>query len=559
MSDMTVLFKEEYKRYETSIYQNFNEISKKDDESDIFGDLSKLRFVPKQGIFNYKTTETGEESFLKNYGNPFAAPRMIRKTLVIEENENKIALKLYTYSSSREEGKKYFKVRRTIDYLTFNFKRKLFYSGTLNLKRKKTIGAKMSINKTDINNMDVVRKISFIDETIESEQNKRTINCLSIFLNNIIDRLNIDVKTENYNIRKKYYEVILKISEIKYPNAFEKFVSYYTPKKEIQKIDNNLVTWFMKKHDLKGTKIRNLLNMYENIDIDVILKLYRIFGIDLFNKIKDSALLTNSKQSIYVNGYFDYHNKYDNLSNLEKQNIIKIINTTNASEVLNSLSDHVTFKQQLKKYGEHVKIKAKTYDEYVTEHSEWSSLLQSYKTGDVNRYYGEDAYLIEKPINYNEETYYPVLLTKTGEYELESSHQSNCVRTYSEKAHCFIVSLRKGEKNGHERATIEFQFRRNQLVIVQKLGRFNKSLTPEWTTPVNELSDFANYLYSKDMIKLPIMTKHCRNGKSITKVAKFEDFDKVKQLIPIWENEDENSNNYLLDHIAGYDFYDELP
>lgn len=559
MSDMTVLFKEEYKKYNTSIYQNFNEISKKDDESDIFGFIAKQGFVPKQGIFIYKTTETGEESFLKNYGNPFASPRMVRKTLVIEENENKIALKLYTYSTSREEGKKYFKVRRIIDYLTFNFKRKLFYSGTLNLKRRKTIGGKMSINKTDIHKMDVIRKISFFDENIESEQNERTINCLSIFLNNIIDRLNIDVKTKNDNIRKKYYEVILKISGIKYPNAFEKFASYYTPKKEIQKIDNNLVTWFMKKHDLKGTKIRKLLNMYENIDIDVILNLYRTFGIDLFNKIEDEALLTKSKQSIYFNEYFDYHNKYDNLSNLEKLNIIKIINTTNASEVLNSLSDHVTFKEQLKKYGEHVKISAKTYDEYVTEHSEWSSLLQSYKTGDVNRYYGEDAYLIEKPINYNGETYYPVLLTKTGEYEMESSHQSNCVRTYSEKPYCFIVSLRKGEKNGHERATIEFQFRRNQLVIQQKLGRFNKSLSTEWISPINELSDFANYLYSKNIIKLPTMNKKYRNGKSITKVAKFDDCNNIIQLIPIWDNEDENSNNYLLDHIAGYDFYDELP
>jgi hypothetical protein len=227
-------------------------------------------------------------------------------------------------------------------------------------------------------------------------------------------------------------------------------------------------------------------------------------------------------------------------------------------EVLNSLNDHVSFKEQLKKYGEYVKISAKTYNEYVTEHSEWSSLLQSYKTGDVNRYYGEDAYLIEKPINYNEETYYPVLLTKTGEYEMESSHQSNCVRTYSEKAHCFIVSLRKGEKNGHERATIEFQFRRNQLVIVQKLGRFNKSLTPEWTTPINELNEFANYLYSKGMIKLPTMTKMFSNGKSKYSVAKFDDKDKILHLVPTWDDED-GIDNYLLDYIADYNLFDELP
>lgn len=557
MSDMTVLFKEEYKRYETSIYHNFNSIENKKevDNDDLF--LTKVEFVPKEGVFKYSHTEIGEESFVKNYGNPFATPIMCKKTLVIEENESKIALKLYTYRSSRDQGKKYYKVRRVIDYLTFNFKRKLFYSGFLNLKKKRKVGSRMSINKTDITSIDLIRKISFFDENNDYNKDKRLTNCLNIFLNRIIDRLNLNINTEN-SIKKNYYEIILKIAGVKYPNAFEKFASYYTPKKEIQKFDNNLVTWFMKKHNLKGSKIRNLLNMYENIDIDIILNLYNIFGIDLFNKIENKSLLTRTNQSIYVNGWWGNDTSYNKLSKSEKENIIKIINTTSADEVLNSLNDHVSFKEQLKKYGEYVKINAKTYDEYVTEHSDWSSLLQSYKTGDVTRNYGEDANLIEKPIHYDGNTYYPVLLTKTGEYEMESSHQSNCVRTYSEKPHCFIVSLRKENKNGAERATIEFQFRRNQLVIVQKLGRFNKSLSPEWTSPINELNEFANYLYSKGMIKLPTMNKTYRNGKTKFSVAKFDDDDKILHLVPVWDNE-EQTNNYLLDHIADYDLFDELP
>lgn len=557
MSDMTVLFKEEYKRYETSIYHNFNSIENKKevDDDDLF--LTKVEFVPKEGVFKYSHTEIGEESFVKNYGNPFATPIMCKKTLVIEENESKIALKLYTYRSSRDQGKKYYKVRRVIDYLTFNFKRKLFYSGFLNLKKKRKVGSRMSINKTDITSIDIIRKISFFDENNDYNKDKRLTNCLNIFLNRIIDRLNLNINTEN-SVRKNYYEVILKIAGVKYPNAFEKFASYYTPKKEIQKFDNNLVTWFMKKHNLKGSKIRNLLNMYENIDIDIILKLYNIFGIDLFNKIENKSLLTRTNQSIYVNGWWGNDTSYNKLSKSEKENIIKIINTTSADEVLNSLNDHVSFKEQLKKYGEYVKISAKTYNEYVTEHSDWSSLLQSYKTGDITRYYGEDAKLIEKPINFDGNTYYPILLTKTGEYEMESSHQSNCVRTYSEKPHCLIISLRKGDKNGLERATIEFQFRKNQLVIVQKLGRFNKSLSPEWLVPINELNEFANYLYSKEIIKLPKMTKTYRNGKTIVTTAKFDDDDKILHLVPVWDN-DEQDNNYLLDHIAGYDFYDELP
>ena len=566
MSDMTVLFKDEIKKYDTDIHQDFNEwiVTKKDyEDDDLFG-FPTTEHIPKQGKFKFLKKEEGEESFVKNYGNPLASTFMVKRTLVIEENESKIALKVYTYVSSRDVGKKFFKVRRVIDYLTFNFKRKLFYSGTLNLKKKRKIGGVMSINKTDINSIEVIRKIENFEKNenqneypIVSEK-KLTKKCLNIFLDRIIERLNLNIDSDSDNIRKKYYQLFLEISGVKYPNAFEKFASYYTPKKEIKNFGNNIVTWFMKKHELKGTKIRNLLNKYENIEIDSIIQCYKVFGIDLFNKINDNSLITDKKQSIYVNGYYDnYSGIFTDLSRKEKENFISIINTSTVYEFLNSFVDHIMFKEQLKKYGEYVKVTATTYDEYVMEHSEWSSLLQSYKTGDVTRNYGEDAYLIEKPIHYDGNTYYPVVLTKTGEYEMESSHQSNCVRTYSEKAHSFIVSLRKDSINGNERATIEFQFRRNQLVIVQKLGRFNKSLSPEWLTPINELNEFANYLYSKEIIKLPTMVKRYRNGKVVSNFAKFDDEDKILHLVPVWN--DEQSKNYLLDHIADYDLFDELP
>jgi len=564
MSDMTVLFKDEIKKYDTDIHQDFNEIvTKKDyEDDDLFG-IYPTEHIPKQGKFKFLKKEEGEESFVKNYGNPLASTFMVKRTLVIEENESKIALKIYTYVSSRDVGKKYFKVRRVIDYLTFNFKRKLFYSGTLNLKKKKKIGAVMCINKTDINSIEVVRKIENFEKNenqneypIVSEK-KLTKKCLNIFLDRIIERLNLNIDSDSDNIRKKYYQLFLEISGVKYPNAFEKFASYYTPKKEIKNFGNNIVTWFMKKHELKGTKIRNLLNKYENIEIDSILQCYKVFGIDLFNKINDNSLLTDKKQSIYVNGYYLNDDIVGDLSRNEKENFISIINTCTVYEFLNSFSDHIMFKEQLKKYGEYVKVTATTYDEYVMEHSEWSSLLQSYKTGDVTRNYGEDAYLIQKEIYSEGITYYPVLLTTTGEYEMESSHQHNCVRTYSEKAQSLIISLRKDSVNGNERATVEFQFRRNQLVIVQKLGKFNKGLTNEWITPINELNEFANYLYSKEIIKLPTMVKKYRNGKTVSSTAHFDDKnEKTFNLVPTWDVE--TNDNHLQYYMDDYNLFEDL-
>jgi hypothetical protein len=140
---------------------------------------------------------------------------------------------------------------------------------------------------------------------------------------------------------------------------------------------------------------------------------------------------------------------------------------------------------------------------------------------------------------------------------MESSHQHNCVRTYSEKAQSLIISLRKDSVNGNERSTVEFQFRRNQLVIVQKLGKFNKGLTNEWITPINELNEFANYLYSKEIIKLPTMVKKYRNGKTVSSTAHFDDKnEKTFNLVPTWDVE--TNDNHLQYYMDDYNLFEDL-
>jgi hypothetical protein len=548
MSEMTSLFKVQDVMYRTEVFENFNEIQKKTvDNDDIFANLDPIPYRV-QGEFKLKFKSYDETVFLENYGNPFAEVHMKRKTLVIEENENKIALKFYSYNNYRDVSKKYFKVRRQISYLTFNIKRKTFYSGELNLKRKNKVGSKMSMHKTDLRNMSLYNNICYFYMTPKDDENiKFKDEVISIFLNRVAERTGTKFNTELDN-NDKFYQLYLKFSGIKYPDAFSKFKSFYTPKKEIKQYDNNLVTWFMNKHNLKGTKIRELLNKYNNIDLNGIMIFYRLFGLDLFNTINSECFLSERTNNFYG----DYGSIIANISKKEKENIVKILNTSNSETVLNSLNDHFQYKESLKKYGEHVKITATNYDDYVKEHSEWSTLVQSYRSGTVTRFYGEDAYLIEKQIYNNGETYYPVLLKTTEQYEAESMVQSNCVRTYSEKPYCFIVSLRKESTSGDKRASIEFRYTNEGLKVVQKLGRFNKALTEEWKSPITELEGFANYLYSKGIIKLPEMTKKFPNGKSVKKISIFKDKEDIKYMTPIWN--DDNEGNYLLDYIQNYDF-----
>jgi hypothetical protein len=551
MSEMTSLFKTQDVMYRTEVFENFNEIEKRAVESDdIFGSFEVVPYRT-TGVFKSKFKSHDETVFLENYGNPFAEVHMKRKTLVIEENENKIALKFYSYNNYRDASKKFFRTRREISYLTFNIKRKTFYSGELRFKKKVKISSKMSIHKTDLCNMSLYNNICYFYMTSKEDENlKFRDEVMSMFLNRVAERTNTKFDDENLLNSDKFYQLYLKFSGIKYPDAFSKFKSFYTPKKEIRENGNNLVTWFMNKNNLKGTKIRELLNKYNNIDLNGIITFYRLFDQDLFNKINSESFLSLN----HTDYYGDYHPTFENVSKKEKENIVKILNTSYSQTVLNSLTDHLQYKESLKKYGEFVKITATNYDDYVKEHSEWSTLVQSYRSGTVTRFYGDDAYLIEKPINHNGEIYHPVLLKTTEQYEGESMVQSNCVRTYSEKPYCFIVSLRKGNVDSDVRASIEFRYWVDGINVVQKLGKYNKGLSEEWLSPIHELEGFAKYLYSKGMIKLPEMSKRFPNGKTIKCFAEFKDEDKIKNMYPVWSD-----NNSLLENEPNYYLFEDLP
>ena len=561
MSEMTTLFKKEVRKYTTEVFENFNEFGTKppiDADPFDFGFDLNTRISP-QGHFKTKFRSEDETVFLENYANPLSSLTMMRKTLVIEENENKIALKVYTYRNHRDVAKKYFIVRREISYLTFNIKRKTFYSGMLRLKKRAKVGSKMSMNKTDIHAMDVYNQISYFMTyfiTEHTDSNNLTNEVIDLFLNRVSERMDIKFDKEDLTPRDKYYQLYLKISGIKYPDAFSKFATFYSPKKEIREQGNNLVTWFMKKNGFKGTKIRELLNKYNNVDMNGLTIFYQRLGQDLFNTINSECFLTENRLgSDYFGGYYgNLVSDTEKISKKELENICKILNTTTSETLLNSLFDHIQYKESLKKYGEFVKITATNYDDYVKEHTEWSSLVQSYRTGVVTRFYGEDSYLIEKPINHNGETYYPVLLKTTEQYEGESMVQSNCVRTYSEKPYCFIVSLRNGSVTGDNRASIEFRYAVDGLKVVQKLGKYNKGLSEEWLSPIHELEGFANYLYSKGMIKLPEMSKRFPNGKTIKCFAEFKDEEKIRNMYPVWSD-----NNSLLENEQNYYLFEDLP
>jgi hypothetical protein len=199
-------------------------------------------------------------------------------------------------------------------------------------------------------------------------------------------------------------------------------------------------------------------------------------------------------------------------------------------------------KKDLMNLGEDVKFKFTNISSFNLEHEEFSRLLQSYRKGEVERFYG-DVDSLETPIEHEGETYYPVLLRKTADYEKESQHQRNCVRGYSERPDCLIFSIRKGSTDGDERITVEYQFRQNEILNVQERAKFNELPSADFSQVARIQLANINLMYKLGTLKLPKLIKKYRSGKVIEQQATFDEMSvsekryesRIINMTPKWD------------------------
>jgi hypothetical protein len=528
----------------------------------------------KKGAFTPKDLSYLEEDFVKNYGNPLAFVDVNESKMFIEESEDKISIKIKQYSSNRKVATKYFITRRSTIFITFNYKTKMFYVGRINAKKKKVINKTLSVNPTFV-------RIRYMIESYCDQLKVNPEEYFMFFIRKIWDKLDLksngkfELKENSFlNYTLTYYLV----NNIKIPNQWEKFSRTFFLKKDLKKHKFNFVDTVMSKLNLKGSKVKRLLNEVKRLNLPKMTFLFHLLGIDKFNSISDKVfdesydvfyLSSDDVYScikewdcFYPDWYFSQF--IIDLTDKEKDRIVNILQIEDGLD-MNILCDHLNFKKQLNLLGENVKIKFENINDFHKEHEEWSKLLQSYKTGDVERFYGKIESLSE-PIEYNNEVYYPVLLTKTDDFEKESQHQHNCVRTYSEKPHCIIFSVRKGSSDGDERMTIELQYRKRQLINVQERIKYNRLPDENFSHVGKELLVKANFLYQMEVLKLPKMTKKYPNGRVIERQATFKYGDDViglniHQMTPVWNKSlAENNYNYdlLPEPVERYEFFDDL-
>ena len=569
----------EIKNYRTSLYLNYCDINQKD--RNILGLYVETK--QKDKFFSDAQFYT-EDDFVKHFGNPLASVHFNRQRLFIEEGDDKISIKFQFYQKTRKVGGRYFTERKVTNYLTFNFKKKMFYSGTFSTKKKQVIGRSMKVNPTYYAIETFLRNIR-IENSVAVDQ------YLYFFLEKIWDRMGIE-NPQNFQwdcMRSFYSLTYYLVNGIKIPNNWRKFTGIFFSKKELKKFDMNLVDTAMDKLKLKGSKVKQIFNEMEWIEFDRLYLTYKLLGIDRFNKIENKYFdeyysgdeirtMEENRMGRYYECFYSENSQYlpnrlsVPLTPKEKDRIADLIPHLTDYR-FSTLLDHLDMKRDLINLGEDVKFKFTNISSFNLEHEEFSRLLQSYRKGEVERFYG-DVDSLETPIEHEGETYYPVLLRKTTDYEKESQHQRNCVRGYSERPDCFIFSIRKGSIDGDERITVEYQYRKNEILNVQERAKFNETPSLEFSQVARIQLANINLMYKLGTLKLPKLVKKYRSGKVIEQQATFDemsvrdkrDGSRIINMTPQWDTctpelsywDEEivpvrDYDNYV------DDFFDELP
>ena len=91
-------------------------------------------------------SNVNEEKFTENYANVGVGLDTEKIIIVVEEYGDKISCKLYSTFRNRRVGSRFFRVRKSLTFITYNIKSKNFYTGSVRKKNKMILGKRIRVN-----------------------------------------------------------------------------------------------------------------------------------------------------------------------------------------------------------------------------------------------------------------------------------------------------------------------------------------------------------------------------------------------------------------------------
>ncbi len=509
--------------YNVEVFKNYitlpdNYFDKGIDYDDVTFHLSYVHKAPIRGYgrhgdfeYDFSISDCDEETY-KKYTKEFYSSAVWSNTtrVVIEKNEDKVCLKTFQTGYRRNVADKFFRKTTSMFFITYAFKTGRFYIGNMSdyhtKKRCKKMFTQLCLSYDNTYGINSTIQMLYTNKNDDglSFSNKYYNESVEIF-KQFFDQINDFEYDDNLTPHMNMVKHVCKNYKYKLPDNFESFYGLKIPyKKEMMKVDGKFIDAIMITHGLKGDKIKKVLHLVKKLNIDTFNSMTKIFGIDflLSKPVEDLIDIFELESS---------RSPSDNLIQLSKNEKNNAYSVFKITKDITSIIDHLDFKQRLSKY-EITKWKSMTDYEFYEEHVNWTEKIKEYTTSTYNRFYNETfKKMVEETINIGGDIYYPILLSKAGDYDLESLYQSNCVRTYDNKPGSVIISLRKNVING-ERLTIEYKIRKRNsdesddlglLKRVQTKARFNKQPGSEWNDVLNILDNKIDNLCYSNLFTLP--------------------------------------------------------
>lgn len=532
------IFKISFTNYSSEKYRDQNPL-----DDTLFGSLHKADYKTKHPFFHRESVHIDEKTFVDNFANPLYQVKKEYFMIVIEEEGDKISLKIFMGSKGRRVGKPWFKVVKNMEFLTVNKKTGDVYHGSLsNYQNKRKFSTRMRRNYfVSFPASSILTKIKNLLSNYCNNSSEITHDVANKFFGSFTQS---PLYLDNDQKLMKFY---LDKNNFKYPNNFWVYATHMWGKeyrKLIKKNDKRIVDTFMQIWKVKGKKLKKSLHTCNSLNIGLYNISVNLFGEDWLNqdeKIIDDILNTGVGQVDYPENFKTF------LSHEELKRVYSVFKFMISNNSINiwTFNDHVRMYSSLKEFGEN-QIKWQSdgsdWNKFQEEHLDWTDKLEHYRKGSYTRIYPEHFFeKIQKPID----DFYPVILTKSENYNEESYVQSNCVKGYIGRPSSMIISLRKNSSDSEYRATIEYgvhYLKNSDLVFcerIQTLGKYNQKLDSSWTDVLLKLDEVVLSCFRDKDFKSVSIEKICQNGTRLFSESHFDDYGNL-----IWSDKKQNLNNF---------------
>ena len=519
---------------------------------DEHSDMDKTAKV--QGIG--RTIYTQDSNIIKRaYNNPFMSVRMVTKERTIKQVGDKITIKDYARYRFRNVNNRYFGKNTQSISLSINLKTGNFicvdYLNCRGLTRKKFRTNSFEMISSMIRNL---YSLNMDDGNVLWGEYTKSMNTYQ-FIDKLNRTLNMDLPNVDLPHNRKFnsdfsrlilnqiVEKFVELKKIKVPdNDFSRYlIAYYPTEKFFKKNDRKLIASVLDLFGIKSKFTIKLLHSVNSLEFGEFVYMCKLFGddyLDYITKIKLDRFEVNHVEDLSTHiqktGLMCLIQTFEelNITHLEKQNFVKIINDPEfkSRKFSGLFIDHIAMIRQLKKYFPNIKMNAKNGLEFNNEHASFSVLINSIKKGYYNAliYEEEMIKIMEKPITTTLDgvtTHFTPFILKTEmEYKEEGMYMHHCVGGYSGKESSIIVSLRD---NKEDRVTSEFSVDNGRCV---QSRYYHNTNPPEHFLEALEiirrrainLSAGENILKSIELKKIPFNFKELTGSDVPTEPENYE-------------------------------------